>query len=119
MYEAILSFVELEFNLNAHSIKVNLIVDNVYSLFQLEEIIFALKDRLVGVNAGRWGFLASLQLRSKFEKRRLFLEERNDVLIDDDFLVGFNRYIIHIAHKRGLHCMGGASAFTPARGSQE
>jgi len=84
----------------------------VTAILELEEIIFAFKHRVVGVNTGKWNYMHSIVKRFK-NMPSCFLPFRDKVLLDEAFTVNFNKYVVHIAHKRGIHVIGGASNFVP------
>ncbi len=89
-----------------------LIIESVNAILELEEIIFAFKHRVIGVNTGKWNYMFSVVKRFK-NLPTCFLPFRDKVLLNDKFVLNFNRYIVHIAHKRGIHVIGGASNYVP------
>jgi len=111
LWDKILGYIEREIGVEENSFKVTVIVESVSALFELDEIIFILRKRIVGLNAGRWNYLASLAKRFKFDPSSQ-LQPRNDIETNEPYLQAFNQQIVHVAHKRGLHAIGGASNFT-------
>lgn len=95
-----------------NTFKVTVIIETVTSVIELEEIIFAFKHRIVGINTGRWNYMFSIVKRFQ-NSLCSFLDSRHKISNEDTFLSNFNRYVIHIGHKRGVHVIGGASNLIP------
>ncbi len=88
------------------------IVESVTALLQLDEIVFALKDRIVGLNAGKWNFLSSVVKRFRNEYQSL-IDPRSQIKPDSPILKAFYLKVVHTAHCRGIHAIGGASNYLP------
>jgi malate synthase len=95
-----------------NTFRVTVIIETVPSILELEEIIFAFKHRIVAINAGKWNYLHSVVKRFKNLPSSSF-KFRDRITNEDTFVKNFNRYVVHIAHKRGIHVIGGASNFVP------
>lgn len=108
----ILSYLEAQLGAEPNSFKVTVIVESVIALTQLDEIIFALKERIVGLNTGRWNYIGSIVKRFRNQISSM-IDSRHQIYSDSPFLQSFNLYVVHIAHKRGIHAIGGASNFVP------
>ena len=85
-----------------------MIVETVTAILELDEIIFAFKHRIIGLNTGRWNYMFSVVKRFQ-NFQNCFIDSRNKITMEDMFMNNFNRYVVHIAHKRGIHVIGGAS----------
>ena len=103
-----LKHLEKLLNVPTNTFKVTVIIETFTAVIELEEIIFAFKHRIIGLNTGRWNYLFSVIKRFQFEQSS-FLDARNKISIDDMFMTNFSRYIVHIGHKRGVHVIAGAS----------
>ena len=82
------------------------------ALLQLDEIIFALKHRIVGLNAGKWNYLSSVVKRFRNEHQSM-IDPRSQIKPDSPILKAFYLKIVHTAHLRGIHAIGGASNYLP------
>ena len=99
-------------DLKPNSTKVTVLIETFPSIFQTHEIIYALKDRIVGLNCGRWDYIYSMMksLNTKTE-----FPDRNTLTMDQPFLEAYVEQIVNTSHKRGIHAMGGMSAFIPTK----
>jgi malate synthase len=101
-----------------NSFKVCVIVESIYVILELEEIIFAMKHRIVGLNTGRWNYMATI-LASYHQDITSLIKPRMKITVDEPFLDAFNRHVVHLAHKRGIHAIGGASNYIPRSNSSK
>jgi malate synthase len=63
LWNDILSFLEAKMGAEQNSFKVTVVIESILAVAQIEEIIFALKDRIVGLNAGKWNYISSIVKR--------------------------------------------------------
>merc|ERR1712166_1647538 len=103
-------------DLKPNSTKVTVLIETFPSIFQTHEIIYALKDRIVGLNCGRWDYIYSMMksLNTKTE-----FPDRNTLTMDQPFLEAYVEQIVNTCHQRGIHAMGGMSAFIPTKDTEE
>jgi malate synthase len=112
LWDDILSKLEHHLGVPRYSFKVTVIVESITAVFELDEIIFHLKHRLVGLNTGRWNYINSILKRFASYSTPVFLP-RDHINSDAPFLKAFNSHVVHSAHKRGVHAIGGASNYLP------
>jgi malate synthase len=80
----------------------------------MEEILYELRDHIVGLNAGRWDYIFSVI--KKFRRREDFVfPDRSQITMTVPFLRAYTDLLIQTCHKRGAHAMGGMAAFIPSR----
>lgn len=91
------------------TIRATLLVETYPAIFQTEEIIYALKDFICGLNCGRWDYLFSL-IKSNMNTN---IPNRSLLTMDQPFLASYIERIVQSCHSRGIHAMGGMSAFIP------
>jgi malate synthase len=108
----VLSECEKQLSLPHGSTKTTVLIETFPSIFQTDEIIYAQKDRLVGLNCGRWDYLFSM---IKYNPDILF-PDREQLSMDKRFLKEYVLEIVNTCHKRDVHAMGGMSAFIPTPG---
>jgi len=84
---------------------------------QLDEILHALRDHIVGLNCGRWDYIFSYIKTLKNHPDRV-LPDRQVVTMDKSFLNAYSRLLIKTCHKRGAFAMGGMAAFIPSKDSE-
>ena len=92
-WNEILSFLEEKLGVPQFSFKVSVIVESVVAVAQLDEIVFALKERIVGLNAGRWNYIGSILKRYR-EQPSCQLDSRHQIRSDATFLNLFNQHVV-------------------------
>ena len=90
--------------------KVTALIETFPAIFQVDEIIYGLKEHIVGLNCGRWDYLFSM---IKCLGSDSVLPDRNLLTMDKSFLTQYVRQIVASCHKRGIHAIGGMSANIP------
>ncbi len=103
------------FNLPRGTIKATLLIETLPAVFQMDEILHALRDHIVGLNCGRWDYIFSYIKTLKNYPDRV-LPDRQAVTMDKPFLNAYSRLLIKTCHKRGAFAMGGmASVYSEQR----
>ncbi len=96
------------------SIKATVLVETFPAAFEMEEILYELRERSAGLNAGRWDFIFSAI--KKFNHRSDFLlPDRIQVTMTVPFMRAYTELLIRTCHKRGAFALGGMAAFIPTR----
>ena len=96
------------------SIKATVLVETFPAAFEMEEILYELRERSAGLNAGRWDFIFSAI--KKFNHRPDFLlPDRIQVTMTVPFMRAYTELLIRTCHKRGAFALGGMAAFIPTR----
>ena len=112
LWEAALSQVEAALGLPHGQMKVTVLIETLPAVFEMDEILHALKDRIVGLNCGRWDYIFSFikTFRTHADK---VLPERGQVTMTQPFLKAYSELLIRTCHHRGAHAMGGMAAQIP------
>jgi malate synthase len=118
LWEQVLSWCERELALPHGSIRVTVLIETLPAAFQMEEILYELRDRASGLNAGRWDYLFSA-LKVHRNHKSALLPDRGRIAMTVPFLRAYTRLLVHTCHKHGAHAMGGMSAFIPNRRDPE
>ncbi len=87
-------------------------------VYQLEEFIYNLRDHLLGLNLGRWDYMASL-IHFNIENPEWVLPDRNTIPSDVAFFQKLRELLVNICHKRGILAIGGMTALFPSRVDKE
>ncbi|MBX9668959.1 MAG: malate synthase A [Candidatus Obscuribacterales bacterium] len=96
------------------TIRATVLIETILASFEMEEILFELKDHMSGLNAGRWDYIFSAI--KKFSSRPEFLfPDRAQVTMRVPFMRAYCQLLVKTCHKRGAHAMGGMAAFIPSR----
>lgn len=96
------------------TIKGTVLIETITATFEMEEILYELRDHIVGLNCGRWDYIFSFIKR--FRNRPDFiLPDRAQVTMDKAFLRNYSLHLITVCHRRGAHAMGGMAAQIPVK----
>ena len=99
------------------TIKVTVLIETILASFEMDEILFELKDHIVGLNCGRWDYIFSYIKKFKNFKDFL-LPDRSIVKMTSHFLRSYSLLLIKTCHLRGAHAMGGMAAQIPIKGDE-
>ncbi|HEX6947782.1 MAG TPA: malate synthase A [Acidimicrobiia bacterium] len=96
------------------TIKATVLIETILAAFEMDEILYELRDHSAGLNAGRWDYIFSLV--KKFHGEPAFvLPDRSQVTMTVPFMKAYCDLLVATCHRRGAHAMGGMSAFIPNR----
>jgi malate synthase len=100
------------------AVATTVLIETLPAAFEMEEILYELRDFSCALNAGRWDYIFSLiktfRLRPEF-----VLPDRDKVTMTVPFMRAYTERLVQTCHKRGAHAMGGMSAFLPSRTDEE
>jgi malate synthase len=100
------------------TIKATVLIETVPAAFEMDAILYELRDHCAGLNAGRWDYIFSVIKR--FRSRPEFvLPNRSDVTMTVPFMHAYSELLVKTCHERGAHAMGGMSAVIPSRTDEE
>ena len=100
------------------TIKATVLIETILAAFEMEEILYELRQHSAGLNAGRWDYIFSCI--KKFRNNPNFLlPDRAQVTMSTPFMHAYTELLVKTCHKRGAHAMGGMSAFIPNRRDPE
>jgi malate synthase len=100
------------------TIKATVLIETILAAFEMEEILYELREHSAGLNAGRWDYIFSVI--KKFRDREEFvLPDRSQVTMAVPFMRAYTELLVRTTHRRGAHAMGGMAAFIPSRRDRE
>jgi malate synthase len=113
-------FVEAErlLSLPAGSIKATALIETLPAAFQVDEILYELRDHIVGLNCGRWDYIFSFIKRFKNVPDYLF-PDRSQIAMTRHCMHSYSLLVIQTCHRRGAHAIGGMAAQIPIKGDPE
>jgi len=104
--------------LDRGTIKATVLIETIPAAFEMDEILYELRDHSAGLNAGRWDYVFSVI--KKFRNTEGFvLPDRDQVTMTVPFMRSYTQLLIKTCHRRGAHAMGGMAAFIPSRTDTE
>ncbi|HEY8474500.1 MAG TPA: malate synthase A [Natronosporangium sp.] len=97
------------------TIRATVLIETIPAAFQMEEILYELREHSAGLNAGRWDYLFSIIKTFRTRGREFVLPERNSVTMTAPFMRAYTELLVRTCHRRGAHAIGGMAAFIPSR----
>ncbi len=106
------------FGIKQATIKATVLIETITASFQIDEIIFELKDHMAGLNCGRWDYIFSYI--KKFRNHKNFtVPDRSQVTMATPFMEAYSLLVIQRCHKRNVHAIGGMAAQIPVKNDEE
>ena len=99
------------------TIRATVLLETLPAAFQMNEILYELKDHSAGLNCGRWDYIFSYIKTFRYDPSRV-LPNRAEVTMKAPFMSAYSRQVIQVCHRRGAHAMGGMAAQIPIRGDE-
>ncbi|WP_117199035.1 malate synthase A [Nocardiopsis sp. TNDT3] len=101
------------------TIRATCLIETIPAAFEMDEILYELREHSAGLNAGRWDYLFSIIKTHRTRGRRFLLPERNAVTMTAPMMRAYTELLVKTCHKRGAHAIGGMAAFIPSRRDEE
>jgi malate synthase len=101
------------------TIRATVLIETIPAAFEMEEILYELREHSAGLNAGRWDYLFSIIKKFRTRGREFVLPERNAVTMTAPMMRAYTELLVRTCHGRGAHAMGGMAAFIPSRRDPE
>ncbi|GAA3100374.1 malate synthase [Kribbella aluminosa] len=101
------------------SVRATVLIETIPAAFEMDEILYELRDHASGLNAGRWDYLFSVIKYFRDSGPDFVLPDRNAVTMTAPFLRAYTRLLVQTCHRRGAFAMGGMAAFIPSRKDPE
>jgi malate synthase len=101
---------EAELDLPRASIRATVLIETILAAFEMEEILYELRERSAGLNAGRWDYIFSC-----IKKLGAVLPDRGQVTMTVPFMRAYSELLVKTCHRRRAHALGGMAAFIPSR----
>ncbi|MEA3031047.1 MAG: malate synthase [Sphingomonadales bacterium] len=115
LWSDVFAFAEERLGLTRGTIKATVLIETLPAAFEMDEILHALKENIVGLNCGRWDYIFSYIKRLGRTPERL-TPDRSAMTMDKAFLAAYSLKLIETCHRRGAFAMGGMSAAIPVKG---
>ncbi len=95
-------------------IRATVLIETILAAFEMDEILYELRDHAAGLNAGRWDYIFSLIKKTR-RHGRFSLPDRSQVTMAVPFMRSYAQLLVKTCHRRGAHAIGGMAAFIPSR----
>src|SRR4051812_14744168 len=97
------------------TIRATVLIDTYPAAFEMEEILYELREHSAGLNAGRWDYMFSVIKSFRPRGDEFLLPDRNSVTMTVPFMRAYTELLVRTCHKRGAHAIGGMAAFIPSK----
>lgn len=97
------------------TVRATVLIETYPAAFEMEEILYELRDHSAGLNAGRWDYIFSVIKKFRTRGTDFLLPDRNQVTMTVPFMRSYTELLVRTCHKRGAHAIGGMAAFIPSK----
>ena len=119
LWDDVFTFTENALAITHGTIRATVLIETVTAAFEMEEILYELRDHCAGLNAGRWDYLFSIIKTFRDRGKRFVLPDRSEITMTVPFMQAYTRLLVQTCHRRGAYAIGGMSAFIPDRRNAE
>jgi malate synthase len=118
LWNDVFAFSEDHLGVPTGTIRATVLIETLPASFQMEEILYELRDHSYGLNAGRWDYIFSM-IKCFRDDPDFVLPDRNDVKMTVPFMKAYTELLVKTCHRRGAFAMGGMAALIPSRKDAE
>ncbi|WP_416173092.1 malate synthase A [Cryobacterium sp. 10S3] len=115
LWDDIFSHSEDALGLPYGTIRATVLIETIQAAFEMEEILYELRDHCAGLNAGRWDYIFSIIKTFRARGRRFVFPDRKQITMTVPFMRAYTELLVSTCHDRGAYAIGGMSAFIPNR----
>ena len=119
LWDEVFTFAENYVGIPHGSIRATVLIETIPAAFEMEEILFELRDHCAGLNAGRWDYIFSIIKNFRDQGEQFVLPDRSQITMTVPFMRAYTTLLVETCHRRGAHAIGGMSAFIPNRRDPE
>ncbi|MBO0701345.1 MAG: malate synthase A [Candidatus Dormibacteraeota bacterium] len=117
-WDQVLAHAEKRLDLETGTLRATVLIETIWAAFQMDEILYALRDHSIGLNAGRWDYMFSF-IKTFRARPDMLLPDRAQVTMTVPFMRAYTELLVKTCHRRGTFAMGGMAAFIPSRRDPE
>ena len=115
LWNDVFTFAQERLGIAPGTIRATVLIETIPAAFEMEEILYELREHASGLNAGRWDYLFSIIKYFRDSGADFVLPERNSVTMTAPFMRAYTELLVRTCHKRGAFAIGGMAAFIPSR----
>ncbi|MCD7102099.1 malate synthase A [Pseudoclavibacter sp. 13-3] len=119
LWNDVFSFAERTLGLETGTIRATVLIETLPAAFEIDEILYEMRDHITGINAGRWDYIFSVIKVFRERGAKNVLPDRACITMDVPFTRAYAQLLVQTAHARGAYAIGGMSAFIPNRRDPE
>jgi malate synthase len=114
LWNDVFNLAQEELGLPRGTIKATVLIETILAAYEMDEILFELRDHIAGLNAGRWDYMFSIIKKFRHHPDFAF-PDRAQVTMTVPFMRAYTELLVRTCHRRGAHAIGGMAAFIPSR----
>jgi malate synthase len=118
LWNDVLAWAEDRLGLERGFFRATVLIETILAAFEMDEILFELREHSAGLNAGRWDYIFSV-IKKLGHRPEFVLPDRSAVTMAVPFMRAYCELLVKTCHQRGAHAMGGMAAFIPSRRDPE
>jgi len=118
LWNDVFNFAEDELKLPRGTIKATVLIEMILAAFEMDEILYELREHITALNAGRWDYIFSI-IKKFHHYPEFILPDRAQITMTVPFMRAYTELLVQTCHKRGAHAIGGMAAFIPSRKDPE
>ncbi|HYP45634.1 MAG TPA: malate synthase A [Propionibacteriaceae bacterium] len=119
LWNDVFTFAEAELGIAHGTVRATVLIETIPAAFEMEEILYELREHAAGLNAGRWDYLFSIIKYFRDAGPEFVLVDRADITMTAPFMRAYTELLVTTCHRRGAFAMGGMAAFIPSRKDAE
>lgn len=118
LWNDVFTHAEKKLGIKVGTARCTILIETLPAAFEMDEILYEMRDHIVGLNCGRWDYIFSY-IKRLGKNPNYILPDRAQVVMGDAFLKAYSLLLIKTCHKRGAFAMGGMAAQIPVKGDEE
>jgi malate synthase len=119
LWNDVFTFAQKRLDVPHGTVRATVLIETIPAAFEMDEILYELRDHTSGLNAGRWDYLFSIIKYFRDSGPEFVLPDRGDVTMTAPFMRAYAQLLVKTCHKRGAFALGGMAAFIPNRRDEE
>jgi malate synthase len=114
LWNDIFLFSQKELGIPKGTIRATVLIETILAAFEMEEILYELREHSAGLNAGRWDYIFSI-IKKLGKNKGFSFPDRSEISMTVPFMRAYTQLLVKTCHSRGAHAIGGMAAFIPSR----
>ena len=119
LWNEVFTFAQAELGVPHGTVRATVLIETIPAAFEMDEILYELREHASGLNAGRWDYLFSIIKYFRDAGPAFVLPDRSDITMTAPFMRAYTELLVKTCHRRGAFAMGGMAAFIPSRKDSE
>jgi len=115
LWNDVFTLAQRELDVPSGTIRATVLIETIPAAFEMDEILYELRDHTAGLNCGRWDYIFSF-IKKHRGRKEYVLPDRGQVTMAQPFMRAYTQLLIRTCHRRGVHAMGGMAAQIPIKG---